>query len=73
MRRRTHRDAALLHRLQERGLGLGRGASDLVRQEDVGEDRASLEREMFFSGVALVHHVTPHDVARHEVRRKLDA
>ena len=30
----------LLHRLEQRRLGLGRGAVDLVGQHDVGEDRA---------------------------------
>jgi len=73
MRRSTDRDATLLHRLQKRGLGLGRGTIDLIGQEDVGEDRAFLERKMFFAHVALMHHVTPHDVAGHEVRRELDA
>ena len=33
-------DLALLHRLEEGRLGLGRGAVDLVGQDDVGEDRA---------------------------------
>ena len=33
-------DLPLLHRLEQRGLGLGRGAVDLVGQDDVGEDRA---------------------------------
>jgi hypothetical protein len=34
------RHLALLHRLQQRGLGLGRRAVDLVGQQQVGEDRA---------------------------------
>jgi hypothetical protein len=37
-------DLALLHRLQQRGLRLGRGAVDLVGQHDVGEDRPGEER-----------------------------
>ena len=34
----AHRDAVLLHRLEQRALRLGRGAVDLVGQDDVGED-----------------------------------
>jgi hypothetical protein len=38
-------DLPLLHRLQERGLGLGGGAVDLVADHDVGEHAAGLELE----------------------------
>ena len=69
----ANRDTALLHGLQQSRLGLGRRTIDLIGQKDVGEDRAFLEVEMFFAGVALVHHVTPHDITRHEVGRELDA
>jgi K(+)-stimulated pyrophosphate-energized sodium pump len=37
---------ALLHRLQQRGLGLGRRAVDFVGQQDVGEDRPLDEAEL---------------------------
>ena len=40
VRHAVDRDPALLHDLQQRGLGLGRGAVDLVGEDDVGEDRA---------------------------------
>ncbi len=36
----------LLHRLQQRGLGLGRGAVDLVGQQQAGEDRTLAEGEL---------------------------
>jgi hypothetical protein len=49
-------DLALLHALQQRGLGLGRGAVDLVADHDVGEDAARLELEL--AGV-LVEDETP--------------
>ena len=39
------RDVPLLHRLEERGLGLGRRPVDLVRQHDIGEDRTLHEAE----------------------------
>jgi hypothetical protein len=39
------RHLALLHRLEQRGLGLGRRAVDLVGQEQVGEHRALAEPE----------------------------
>src|SRR3989449_87293 len=59
-----------LHRLEERGLGLRRGAVDLVREEDVREDRAPSEDEV--AGLA-VEHVGPRDVRGQQVRRELDA
>ncbi len=63
-------DVALLHRLQERGLGLGRRAVDLVGQQQLAEDRPARQRE----GRSLeVEEVGPDDVARHQVGRELDA
>lgn len=64
------RDLAFLHGFEEGGLGLGRGAVDLVREEQVGEDRAGLEREL--SGACVVDEGA-RDVARHQVRGELDA
>jgi hypothetical protein len=37
---------ALLHRLEQRRLHLGRRAVDLVGEHDVGEDRAGLEAKL---------------------------
>ena len=38
-------DLPLLHRLQQRALDLGRGAVDLVGQQDAGDDRAGPDVE----------------------------
>ena len=40
-----YRDLAFIHCFQQRRLGLGRGAVDLVSEENVGEDRAAFELE----------------------------
>ena len=45
-------DLALLHRLEQRRLGLRRRPVDLVGEHDVGEQRARLEAELL--GRALV-------------------
>ena len=42
------RDLAFVHGLEQRRLGLGRGAIDFVGQQNVGEDRAALEFESLF-------------------------
>ena len=42
----VHRDLALLHRLQQRGLRLRRGAVDLVGQDHLREQRPGPEREV---------------------------
>ena len=39
-------DLPLLHRLEQGGLGLGRGAVDLVGQDQVGEDRPLDEAQL---------------------------
>ena len=43
-------DLAFVHGLEQGGLRLGRGAVDLVREQDVGEYRTALEFELLFSG-----------------------
>ena len=66
-------DLVLLHRLEQRGLGLGRRAVDLVGQHDVGEDRALHEPERApAGGQVLLDDVGAGDVARHQVGRELD-
>jgi hypothetical protein len=70
----AHGDRALLHRLEQRGLGLGRGAVDLVGQDEVGEDRARLELELRRPLLASVlDDVGADDVGGHQVGRELDA
>ena len=68
----VHGDGALLHRLQQRALRLGRGAVDLVGEYQVREDRAGLVME-FAAAVLVADDVGPHDVGGHQVRCELDA
>ncbi len=68
------RHVALLHRLEERGLRLRRRPVDLVREDDVGEDGPLDEAEVAAAGRrVLLDDLGARDVARHEVRRELDA
>ncbi len=60
----------LLHRLQQRGLGLGRRAVDFIRQQDVGEDGAGQELEGLVAGL---EDVRPDEVGGHQIGRELDA
>jgi hypothetical protein len=66
----VRRDREVLHRLEQRGLGLGGRAVDLVGEEQLGEHRPLVEDEAV---LLLVEDVAAGDVARHEVRRELDA
>src|SRR5215470_5589660 len=43
-------DLAVVHGFKQRGLRFGRGAVDLVGEQDVGEDRAALEFELLLDG-----------------------
>jgi len=54
-------DLALLHRLEERRLGLRRGSVDLVREHDVREHGPGLELEAL---CFLVEDVRADDVRR---------
>ncbi len=64
----------LLHGLEQGGLGLGRGAVDLVGQEDVGEDRALQKAEGTPLAARLfLQDIRAGDVRGHEVRGELDA
>ena len=70
----ARRHPVLLHRLQQCGLRLRRGAVDLVRQKHVCEYRPRHEAECAPSGgVVLLQHVGAGDVARHQVGCELDA
>ena len=70
MRHAVDGDLALLHRLQQRGLGLRRGAVDLVGEDELGHDRAG---PVFEATRLLVEDIDPGHVAGEEVRRELDA
>ena len=70
--RRGH--GVLLHRLEQRGLGLRRRAVDLVGQHDVREDRPVHELEEAPPGaVVLLEQLGAGDVARHQVGGELHA
>ena len=62
------RHLALLHRLEQRGLGLGRRAVDLVGQQQVGEHRSLAEAE---PARLLVEDDLADHVRRHEVGGEL--
>ncbi len=64
------RHATFLHDLQERALHLGRGAVDLVREQQVREDRP--ERRPELAGLLVVD-PGPDQVGRHEIGGELDA
>ena len=62
----------LLHRLQQRRLGLGRRPIDLVGEDDLSEDRPTAELELP-PAIRLDHDRRAGDVGRHQIRRELDA
>ena len=66
------RHLVLLHRFQERGLGLGRRAVDLVGEDHVGEDRPLDELHPAPALAGLLEDLGPGDVGRHQVGRELD-
>src|SRR2546425_503345 len=61
---------SLLHRFEERALRLRRRAVDLVRQEDVREDRAAPQHEV--AGLPI-EHVRPSNVRGEQIRSELHA
>jgi hypothetical protein len=63
-------DVALLHHLEQRRLGLGRGTVDLVGKDDAVEDGSGVEGEL---AVGLVVDSDAGDVGRQQVRGELDA
>ena len=73
VRRALHGDLVFLHRLQQGSLGFRRRPVDLVRQHDVGEDRALHEHHLPPAGLGiLLNEVRAGDVGRHQIRRELD-
>ena len=64
------RDLPLLHDLQQRRLDLRRRAVDLVRQQEVAEDRSQLDLEPAVVGAVEAR---ADKVARHQVGGELDA
>ena len=64
----VHRDLSFLHGLQQGALGLGRGAVDLVGQEQIAEGRAGA---VFKAAGGTVIDGKPHHVGGHDFRGKL--
>ena len=64
------RDLLFLHGLEESALYFRRGSIDFVRQYQVGEDGAFLDRE--FTGSRIID-LGADDVGREQVGRELDA
>ena len=62
----------LLHRFEQRRLGLGRRAVDLVGQDDVREDRTLDELHRALAARRLLQDLRAGDVRRHQVGRELD-
>ena len=67
-----HRDLPFLHGLEQGSLHLGGRPVDLVRQDQVVEDRSRLKAKLPFP-VHTVIDLGPRDVGRQEVRGELDA
>ncbi len=67
------RNVMLLHGLEQGRLGARAGAVDLVRHQELGEDRPLDEPERAPAVGALVEDLGAEDVGRHQVRRELDA
>ena len=75
MRRAAHGYMLFLHRLQQSRLSLGRRSVDFVRQNNLGEDRASKKLRLvadasFF--LNFLEHVCTRDVSRKQIRCELD-
>jgi hypothetical protein len=67
-------DGALGHRFEQRGLGLGRRAVELVGQQQLGEHRPLLEAEVPSPGaVVFFEQFGAQQVAGHQVGRELHA
>jgi len=64
-------DLVFSHGFEQGGLGLRRGAVDLIRQQQVGEDRAAHEFESARASVGL-EDFGAGDVGWHQVGRELD-
>ena len=64
------RDLVLLHDLEQCRLDLGRGAVDLVGEEEVREDGAGLDVE---AGLVGAVDPRPDEIGGHEIGRELDA
>ena len=66
-------DGAFLHGFEQRRLGFGRGAIDLVGQHQVGEDRPRLKSQGFRAAIVGFDDHAADDVGGHEIGRELNA
>ena len=66
-------DGALLHGFEQRGLRFGRGAVDLVGQDQVGEDRPGLEAQSLGAMIVTFNDHAADDVGGHQIGRELNA
>src|SRR5262245_23572499 len=67
------RDRLLLHRFQQRALRLGRGAVDLVGEDNVSKNGSALKLEALAAALVVDDDLRAEDVCGHQVGRKLDA
>ena len=65
-----HAYLAFLHGFEQCRLRLWPGAIDLVNQHDIGEQRSGPKHE---TARCLIEHVYTDDIARHQIRRSLNA
>ena len=65
----VHAHLIFAHGFEQGGLGAGRSAVDFIGQQDVGEDRAFMERKIL---VALVENGDPENIRRQQVGSELD-
>ena len=67
-----HGDVVLLHCLQQCGLGARACAVDLVRHQELAENRAGNEAEASLPAGTLFEHLAAENVRRHQIGSKLD-
>src|ERR1700757_1930144 len=69
----SDRDAALLHRLQQRRLRARARSVDLVRHQELAKDGTRDETERAPPAVAFFEHLGAENVRGHQIGRALDA
>jgi len=69
----AHGHLSFLHRFEKSRLGLGGSAIDLVRQNNIGEDRAVDEPKVPSAAFLLVEYRGAGDIRGHQIGRKLNA
>ena len=63
----------LLHCLEECRLGFGRGAVDLISEDEMGENRAALKLELASATCDFHDDIRAENIRWHQVRRELNA